>query len=221
MSKIIYWHIEDIKQLPAHDNWLTENEIAIQKKLGFAKRKNEWRLGRWTAKNALQKHLSLTVSEIEILSKENGAPYVIIRDNAKNPALSISHREQKAIAAFSYQFNDIGCDLEFIERRSNAFINDYFTTDEINFIEKNLSQKDLLANLIWSAKESVSKVLQLGLNLDTRDINVYNISFFHKNDWCELQIKLNENTFHGLWKTIANYVLTLAAREPFEPGLLL
>lgn len=217
MSKTIYWHIDDIKNLPKDDTWLSEKERNTQEHLRFAKRKSEWRLGRWVTKKALQRHLSLPLQDIEILSQENGAPHLKIKNRQQNMALSISHREQKAICAFSEQFDVIGCDLEFIEPRSDLFIHDYFTKDEIKLVQQNSQQKNLISNLIWSAKESVSKALQLGLNLDTRDVNVHTVSFFENHEWNNLEISLkNQTNFWGYWKIINNYIVTVAAREPFN-----
>ena len=217
MSKTIYWHIQDFKNLPKNDNWLSEREKEIQDNMRFAKRRSEWRLGRWVVKNALLRYLSIPLSEIEVLSHENGAPKLIIKRKTNKLALSISHRENKAICAFSEHFDFIGCDLEFIEPRSTLFINDYFTPDEINYIDLHTQDKDLLANLIWSAKESVTKVLQSGLNLDTREINVHRITLPHDQLWGDLEMVLkNKSIFKGSWRTIHPYIITLSADSIFD-----
>jgi len=189
--------------------------------LRFLKRRHEWRLGRWTTKNAvlLSKFIEqdFAISEIEILPKESGAPVLLIKNKSSNINLSISHREEKALCIISESAKSIGCDLEFIEHRSEAFINDYFTNDEKNlFIKFDNVQKDLLANLIWSAKESASKVLEVGLNMDTRDINVPEIEISENTDWKDLKIFIkNSSTFYSKWLQLGNYILTISSQKSF------
>ena len=105
MQNNIYWYITDINTVPGDNDWLSVNEKKILDKLRFLKRRNEWRLGRWTVKKAIQKYFSSTGSisftEIEILSKKNGAPFINIDNKESKLSLSISHREQKAICILS------------------------------------------------------------------------------------------------------------------------
>jgi 4'-phosphopantetheinyl transferase len=212
----VFWQLQDFKNMPKGDSWLSLSEKEIQETLHFAKRRNEWRLGRWTVKKALQMHLSKPLDEIEVLPRKNGAPKLIINKNEYKLAFSISHRENKALCAFCEQLNAIGCDLEFIEPRSALFIRDYFTEDEKSHVRQYPEQKDMFANLIWSAKEAVAKVLQLGLMLDTRDVNVHSIQKSQENKWAVFQATLkNSRSFHGYWKKTANYLLTIAAEHPF------
>lgn len=211
---MIYWHIQDFKNIPAGDYWLSEQEKEIQKKFIYTKRKSEWRLGRWVVKNALHKHLSLPVRDIEVLTQKNGAPRLLINKEASDWAVSLSHREKRGLCALSEQIKPIGCDLEFIEPRSALFIKDYFTRDEIELINKDSGQKHLMANLIWSAKESVSKVLQLGLNLDTLDINVHSIYFSKIENWSKFKACLKTDIpFNGFWSIRDNFIITMAAKS--------
>ena len=221
MKKKIYWYTQDFKNLPKDNDWLTQQEKQILENLKFLKRRNEWRLGRWTAKNAVQKYFEsqkhLTFQDIHILTRENRSPYIKIDNHENNIALSISHRERKALSAVSDNFNAIGCDLELIETRSELFITDYFTPNEVNIVTSHPDQKDIIANLIWSAKESVSKVVQLGLNLSTHDVDVHTIQFENSSEWNDMDITLNNsNSFYGKWKQLGNYIITVAAPKLFD-----
>ena len=212
----VYWQMQDFKNLPGDDDWLSSSEREIQDTLYFAKRRNEWRLGRWVVKKALQKHLSKPLDKIEVLPRKNGAPTLVINKKEYKLAFSISHRESKALCAFCEQLNTIGCDLEYIEPRSDLFIRDYFTSDERGYIHQYPEQNDLFANLIWSAKEAVLKVLQLGLRLDTLDVNVHTIHTPQKNEWAAFEVILkNDRSYYGYWKKTTNYVMTIAAEQPF------
>ena len=213
----VFWQLQDFKNLPKSDNWLSKSEKEVQDTLYFAKRRNEWRLGRWVVKKALQKHIAEPLNKIEVLPRKSGAPKLIINQKEYKLAFSISHRERKALCAFSEQLNTIGCDLEYVEPRSDLFIRDYFTADEQGHILEHPGQNNLFANLIWSAKEAVLKVLQLGLRLDTLDVNVHTIQTSQENEWAAFQVILkNEQSFYGFWKETANYVMTIAADQPFS-----
>ncbi len=102
-------NIERFKNLSTHliERVYTKNEIEYCK----AHANSHIHLaGMWCAKEAVVKALSdssLAVSEIEILHKSNGAPYININEklkqyfdnkNIKNIHISISHTDQIATA---------------------------------------------------------------------------------------------------------------------------
>ena len=66
----------------------------------------------------------------------------------------------------------LGCDLELVEPRSDRFVADYLTAAEQQLVLGAGPERDLVANLIWSAKESALKVLRVGLRRDTRSVEV-------------------------------------------------
>ena len=68
----------------------------------------------------------------------------------------------------------IGCDLELVEPRSEAFVRDYFTVPEQCCVGAVPDGEEswLRANLLWSAKESVLRVLETGLRRDTRSVEI-------------------------------------------------
>jgi 4'-phosphopantetheinyl transferase len=49
----VYWLDQTQADVPAGDEWLCAREAACLARLRFAKRRADWRLGRWTAKRAL------------------------------------------------------------------------------------------------------------------------------------------------------------------------
>jgi len=62
----------------------------------------------------------------------------------------------------------VGADLELVEPRSDGFVRDFLTAEERVYCGRASGrERDLRANLVWSAKEAVLKVLQLGLSADT------------------------------------------------------
>ena len=86
---------------------------------------------------------------------------------------------------------ELGCDLEIIEPRSDAFVADYFTTEEQALIARaSAADRPRLLALLWSAKESALKALHEGLRLDTRCVIVSPFDeSFDLNGWSPLRVR--------------------------------
>lgn len=130
------------------------------------KRRQDWLLGRWTAKNLLQTHLAETTGELVPLDQlwikheAGGAPYVTVNGSINGPgladllplSLSISHSHGRAFCAlYDAQLDEtiepaarakaasrlaIGADIEHIEARDRCFVTDFFTPDEITMVDQ-------------------------------------------------------------------------------------
>jgi 4'-phosphopantetheinyl transferase len=120
----------------------------------------------------------------------------------------------------------IGCDLEKIEPRSNAFVGDFFTEEEQEVVTCATSDdRPLLANLIWSAKESALKALGVGLRADTRSVWV-SFDFEHSHierageSWSTLHVRSDTgHLFYGLWRRTAALLRTVVVGEPIPQSL--
>ncbi len=175
----IYWLSGSVDNLPAGVEWLAPAEARVYAGLGIEKRRKDWLLGRWTAKQAvstLRRVHGLHALEdrrIEVLAATDGAPAVRI-DGVPVPwTLSISHSSGRSLCALVEARVGLGCDLERIEPRSETFVVDYFTEAERQWMAASPAEdRPWLANLIWSAKESALKVSRTGLRADTRAVEV-------------------------------------------------
>jgi 4'-phosphopantetheinyl transferase len=131
----IYFLTCEASAVPRGDDWLGPGEAAVAASLRFPKRRPDWRLGRWTAKLALRAHPELglgevPLSELEVRAGPGGAPQAR-RDGVALPCrLSLSHRGDAAVGAVAAGEGPLGCDLERVEERSPAFVEDYFTEGE-------------------------------------------------------------------------------------------
>ena len=174
----ISWLEQTEADVPAENRWLSTEESICLSGMRFAKRRADWRLGRWTAKHAVAASLNLStdiraLADIEILSAPSGAPEVFLQGRPADIAISLSHRDGTALCTVAPAGTSFGCDLETIEPRSDAFVADYFTGSEKALIARApVEHQPLLVALVWSAKESVLKALHLGLQLDTRCVCV-------------------------------------------------
>ena len=173
-----YWLEQTESDVPAENQWLSPRERIRLGELHFAKRRTDWRLGRWTAKRALASYLNLScdhrcLEEIEILAAPSGAPEAFLFNQKAAVSISLSHRAGVALCVVGLSRSSIGCDLEMIEPRDDAFVGDFFTANEQTLVEGTpVEERPLLVTLLWSAKESALKALHVGLRFDTTCIDV-------------------------------------------------
>ncbi len=88
----------------------------------------------------------------EIIKNKNGKPY--LKDN--NLYFNISHKKKVIVIAFSY--NEIGIDIEYIDRDKNikkTLLNSFFSKNEIEYIDNN---KEKFFE-VFTKKESYIKML--------------------------------------------------------------
>jgi len=243
------WIEQTKADVPPQNNWLSPEETAYFNSLRFARRSADWRLGRWTSKCAVATFLNLpahpqALATIEIWPAPSGAPEAFLDGVPVPVAISISHRDGISLCAIASSNADVGCDLEMIEPRSEAFIADYFAPPEQALIS-NASSSDrfLTVALLWSAKESALKALRQGLRLDTRSVIVSLADHLSRdevienklrrpdssvsdppalNSWSSLGVQCCDGkTFHGWWQTTTHTVRTLVANPRPDPPILL
>jgi 4'-phosphopantetheinyl transferase len=216
----VYWFSQDLSNNSGTNDWFSEREKAILEKLQFTKRRSDWRLGRFTAKEMIVRFLqkqneAVQFHEIEILPEADGSPKVFLKNESVSFSISISHSHNRVFCALSPASRPIGCDLEYLEERSENFVKDYFTESEIAFIKNcPAEQKNLASNLIWSAKESTLKALKEGLRLDTHAVNIIIDSLNFEKDWQNFiaQVDKSEN-YHGFWKQTGDFVITIVCNQ--------
>ncbi|MCP5091057.1 MAG: 4'-phosphopantetheinyl transferase superfamily protein, partial [Gammaproteobacteria bacterium] len=201
--------------------WLTPGERARLEGFRFEKRRRDWLLGRWTAKIAL---LGITgvpdrdIGRLEIASAPDGAPLPRLDNRPCPVALSLSHSNNRALAAVMQGATPLGCDLELVESRSPGFVETYFTTAECEAVERaNPEDRDTLVTIIWSAKESTLKALRHGLRVDTRSVEVSADGEIAAADWSTARIfASDEGTFSCWWRVDGPSILSVVARPPIE-----
>jgi 4'-phosphopantetheinyl transferase len=226
----IYWSLVQSSEAPLDhpEAFLSPSESTKYASLHFPKRAQEWLLGRWTGKRLVQslpEFQAYSLGDINIRNLPDGAPYIVLPGQSASPGcLSLSHCEGAALAAFSAEADlRIGVDLEKVELRSRAFVEDYFTQVEQDLVEAFPDDVRIrLVNLIWSAKESMLKALGVGLHWDTRKVETWQVDGlfpFHPeiSDWQSMRLGECEAAgrhWTGWWKSHGDFVLTLAGYAP-------
>jgi 4'-phosphopantetheinyl transferase len=109
----------------------------------------------------------------------------------------------------------LGCDLEVIEPRSDAFVSDYFTADERALVARAAwADQPRVVTLLWSAKESALKALGVGLRLDTRCVQVSPADGQDTGFWYPMQVRHDGQIFRGWWQSTGSLLRTLVAAPP-------
>jgi 4'-phosphopantetheinyl transferase len=221
---IVQWLARGMDDVPASADWLSSAEARHLASLRFAKRSTEMRLARWTVKQAVVRALDLdddsaTLAAVEIRAAPTGAPVLFIGGEQSLVSVSMSDRADWAVCVVAQGEVGIGCDLELVEPRTDAFVSDWFTPAEQDLVGGAAGEeRDLLRNLVWSAKESALKVLQTGLRRDTRSVSVDVIDRDGERRWARLVVRSEEGaTFPGWWRRYGEFLVTLAADAQVGP----
>ena len=174
----LWWLAKASEEIPSEFGWLSSEERRYLGRLRVDKRRRDWLLGRWTAKSALRRHsllvdFAVELPDLTIRQAADGAPEALLRGRPVPLTLSLSHRADRGLCALTHEGRRVGCDLEVVEQRSPAFLSDYFTAEEQEFLRSvPVGEQDRIATLFWAAKESTLKALRVGLRADTRRVRV-------------------------------------------------
>jgi len=241
----VYWLERAATDVPNNETWLSASEVHHLCTLRFARRRRDWLLGRWAAKNAIAAYLGVSpkpsaLADIEIRQRPSGAPQAFYEGQTAPVSISLSHRAGLGACTVAPSVVQIGCDLEVAEPHSDGFLADYFTLEEQAMVVRAAPADRLwLLPLLWSAKESALKALGEGLRLDMRSLmvtfpeaadsnnheglrNAYSIagSSLHRNFWNPIQVhKINAPILDGWWNRSDTVLRTIIAVSTPRPAV--
>jgi len=214
------WHLELLREnLKQHAVMFFSTEYAMESGIEFQsnnilhysesikfnsfqspKRKGDFLLGRYCAKMALvalEKHL--TFQDIHIDVGVFNQP--IIKIPKSHYQVSISHTQSSAIALVFPEEQPMGIDLEILSVESKAVLINQFTNHEIALVRMHRDYIEDIVTLLWTAKESLSKILKTGLTLALNLLEVktfekkedyYIVTFTYFNQYKSILIKHND-----------------------------
>jgi 4'-phosphopantetheinyl transferase len=210
-----WWLARGEDQLPAIGDWLSPAERGRAESMRYAKRRTDFLLGRWTLKHAVARVLGWpddagTLARIEARPAPGGAPRLYVDGELAERGVSLTDRAGCAVCLVAVRSAAIGCDVEVVEPRSDAFVHDYLTDRERRLVQAGGPARDLLANLVWSAKESALKVLGTGLRADTRSVEVTVAEISPAElAWSPLEVTTALGArFPGWWRRSGPFLLT-------------
>jgi len=213
-------------EMSGDDRWLNPPEAARFASMRYTKRLTEARLGRWTAKQTVARVAGIDptlegMRRVLIRNAMDGAPEAFVDGEPAEVTIAMTDRADWAVCAVIDGRHRVGCDLELVEPRSERFVRDYFTPAEQDLVLGRPGDMRLLANLVWSAKESALKVLRTGLRRDTRSVEVL-FDDGPVGSWVPLHVTTEEGrAFPGYWVRHGEFVLTLAAEVEIAPPISL
>jgi 4'-phosphopantetheinyl transferase len=225
---MLSWHSLGERSRPDAVDWLTAGEAERAAAMRFTKRRDEWLLARWTAKQALAGELDLaddsaSLARIEIRTiiggAAQGAPEVFVDGVRYDIGISLTDRAGWAVCAVG-AVDELGCDLELVEPRSEGFVRDFLTPCEQAAVADPPvdASADAVANLVWSAKESALKVLRTGLRRATRSVEVGFPREPAVDGWQPLIVRTEEGRdLPGWWRQYGEFVLTVVTGRPVAP----
>jgi 4'-phosphopantetheinyl transferase len=206
--------------VPPGDEWLGEAERRCLTALPFARRRADWRLGRWTGKAAVGAWLGVPPPAVQILAARDGAPEAWLDGAVAPVSISLSHRAGRALAAVVDAPAVVGCDLELVEPRSAAFVRQWLSSREQDLLaDRGDDERAGLVNLLWTAKEAAAKVRREGLRLAVRDAVA--VPAENGGDaWSALRVdwgtELGTASMAGWWRAEPGWVMAVAGIPSLE-----
>ena len=244
---MIHWLVQSADSYPDSlngvvvlDGVLHSREQAKFVTLKTEKRRRDWLLGRWTAKQLIGEIVEQEIGErlppdaIEVRNGALGDPIVNCELRMVNGerevsnlqsliTLSISHSNDHAFCALVKKPDwPLGADIERIETRSTEFVTDYFTKEEQTLVNQaSETMRDVAVTAVWSAKEAALKALHLGLTVDTRAVAcLLEVGEERPLTWTPFTIHCDDThlphpppPITGWWRTYENFVLTLVVQK--------
>lgn len=213
------WLTRSLADAPRGDAWLSRRERAALGRLGIEKRRSDWRLGRLAAKAAVGSWLGVEPGRVEVFAAADGAPQAHLDGEPSGVALSISHRAGRALAVAAGAPSTLGCDLELLEPRSDAFAREWLALPEQELVAAvPEARRSLAANLVWAAKEAAAKARREGLRLDVRSAAVRAVGVAEPGDgWRPVEVLWQGGErIGGWWREEPRWVMAVVADPP--PG---
>jgi 4'-phosphopantetheinyl transferase len=211
--------------LPTSEQWLAPREAARAAGMRFTKRRTEYLLRRLAGKRAVAGVTGLAddvtgLARIELANHPGGAPYALVDGGPAGYDVSLTDRAGWAVCLVGPDLGRVGCDLELVEDRSDGFVADFLTPAEQVYVrDRSGGDREVAANLVWSAKESALKVLRTGLRRDTRtvEVTVVQPDARHRegrDGWGRLELRPDgDDPMAGWWRRDGRFLLTVAAAQ--------
>lgn len=158
---------------------LHDNEQIYFKTLEYERRINSYLIGRYVAKKAISALIGENnLKEIIIQNGVFNQPVIVCRSN-RNIQVSITHCDDFGAAIAFADILLIGVDIERADIKKRRTLESQLTEYEKGLASKVPHSYDCFLAMIWTIKESLSKVLKTGLTvplsiLEVKEVEVNN-----------------------------------------------
>jgi len=179
-------------------------ELESQK---YPKRKNEYSLGRYIAKKSVSHFYKDTkLNQISIGRGVFNQPVLYCPNNVNNIQVSISHVSNIAVSIAFPEEHPLGIDIERISEPTVEALKEKLLEKEIDLLPLVQLDKKTGLTMLWTVKESLSKVMKTGLTVPLSIYSVKKINIFESGFICEFDHFIQYKTFSWL---IDHYICTI------------
>lgn len=162
-------HIWKFPVLPADFSILTDSEKIIAGRFRFEGDRNRFATGRKALRNLLAKYLSVSLSDIHIISEKGQKPHIKIPD--ATICFNISHSGKWVVIALSQ--DELGIDIEKIDSAFDYsnLLPEHFSMAEQQFISS--AENPVPAfYFLWTRKEAMTKAEGMGLRENLSQVSI-------------------------------------------------
>lgn len=162
---IFYKHTESLED--NHEHLLHPLEKSCYQKFKLHSKKSSYAAGRITAKIAIRQLLKTDIP-LNSFSIEAGVfEFPVVKNLPySNIQVSISHCNDRAVSLAFPEEHPMGIDIESVVYGHKETLSAYTKYHELKMLEDYLISPDVAFTMLWTMKESLSKVLKTGLMLD-------------------------------------------------------
>jgi len=155
--------VVELDAVPPAGEILTARELKTYEDLMVEKRRRDWLGGRYALKQLAMNFFTFDMQSMEVRNAPSGKPLLLVPGGTHLP-VSITHSGLYAAAAIALTGDNVGIDMEIIEKRGKEWAEMCFAKEEIS------SKADFFLTELWAKKEAVLKFLGLGLSVSMKDI---------------------------------------------------
>lgn len=158
---------KELNELVEYLHILHPNELEYYNNLKFDKRKTSYLLGRISAKKAICQMLPQKINFDSFYLGFGVFQFPVVKNLPYgNVNVSISHCRTLGISLAFPEEHPLGIDIEKITDDNNQIFQNVITKEEYDLVKGFSMSVNVGSTLIWSVKESLSKVLKTGLTID-------------------------------------------------------
>ncbi len=167
---------KDLPDLIQETSILHPDEHAYYKTLQFDRRKTSYLLGRIAAKNAISE-LLITKQAVQSISIQSGIfQFPVVKYvQHQNIQVSISHCNNFGAALAFPEEHPLGIDIEKIDEHKIDTMKSVICDEELTLMENHFLPVLIACPIIWTIKESLSKILRTGLTIDFNILEIESI----------------------------------------------
>lgn len=169
---------QDLIDLYGYLKVLHSDEITYLNSLKFDRRKSSYLLGRISAKNALSKIIPTKAAMNSFKVGFGVFQFPVIEHlPCSGFQVSITHCDTIGISMAYPEAHPMGVDIEKINPEKVGSMINMFTKEEITLTNSFLNDKASGHTLLWTVKESLSKILKTGMMIDFKYLELDSLDY--------------------------------------------